>query len=100
MLGNRRTPVSVDRVDGQRLEHTRLRAHSIRLAAREMGIAPVAVAGLLLLAGDVLRRQDHPEAVREIQALIGAEVGDHAATVAAAERFIGQVFGERPRTVA
>ncbi len=94
--------VSIPRATPEQIASTRERLWRIQQTAAEQNLSPVDVAGLLFLVADIVRCQDDPDLVRDLQAAIGIEVGDHAAMVAHALGWVSLVMREReqPATVA
>ncbi len=89
--------VSLPRATPEQIASTRERLWRIQQTAAERNLSPAGVAGLLFLACDIVRCQDDPDLVRDLQRAIGVEVGDHAATVAHALRLVDLVMAERPQ---
>ncbi len=98
--GNRLGPVVVQPATPEQIVSVRERLRRIHLTAAERGLAPVYVAGAVFLAADILRCAADPAVVRELQATLGVDVGDHDAIVATATRWISEVMASRPEAVA
>ncbi len=98
--GNRLAPVVVQRATPEQRAFVRERLQCMTRMAAERNISVAGVAGLSLLAADILRCQDDSELVQQLQAAIGVTVGDHDAIVATAVRWLQEAMATRPTPAA
>ncbi len=98
--GNQLGAVMVQRATPEQRDAVRERLRRINQTAAERGISPAGVAGLTFLSADILRCQDDPELVQQLQAAIGVTVGDHDAIVATAVRWLQEAMATRPTPAA
>lgn len=89
--------VSIPRATPEQIASTRERLWRIQQTAAEQNLSPVDVAGLLFVASDIVRCQSDRDLVRDLQAAIGVEIGDHEATVNHALQWVALVMAERPQ---